>query len=414
MDTFISKKISFPGAYGDNLLANLELPNNEPAAFALFAHCFTCSKDSIAAVRIGRALAKQGIAVLRFDFTGIGNSQGDFANTNFSSNIDDLLKAADYLRQHYQAPKILIGHSLGGAAILAAAEKITEARAVVTIGAPSDTSDIIRFITDKLQTIQTEGQAEVTIGGLKFLIKKQLLEDLERYRLTNIISNLKKSLLVFHSPQDTIVNIASGLAIFNAANYPKSFISLDNIDHLLSKKEDAEYVANLLATWASHYIIPSAEASKPKPIDNSAQVIVRGSKENGFTQEIITGRHHLTADEPVANGGNDAGPSPYDFLLTALGACTAITVRMYANFKKIPLENIIVKLNHQKIYADDCKNCETQDAKIDHIDRLIEFQGNLTQEQLTKLLGIANKCPVHRTLSSKTDITTKLLNQNYQ
>ncbi len=407
--SFISKKIVFPGAYDNKLTASLEMPAHEPYAYALFAHCFTCSKDSLAAVRISRALTQFGIAVLRFDFTGLGGSEGDFANTNFSSNINDLLKAVIFLRENYQAPQLLIGHSLGGAAILAAASQVPEAKAIVTISAPSDPKDIERLFAAKLPDIKSQGEAEVEIAGRKFQIKKQLLEDLERQQLLENISKLKKALLIFHSPQDTIVNIENARAIFDAAKHSKSFISLDGADHLLTRKEDSAYVADVLAAWSKRYIdLPSSQTSAETNLE-PMPVIVRESKIGRFTQDIIIGEHLLTADEPVAVGGNDLGPSPYGYLLGSLGACTSITLRMYADFKKIPLERTIVKLNINKVYPKDCENCEDENAMIDHIDRDIELQGNMTPEQRQKLLEIANKCPVHRTLTSKILITTTLV-----
>lgn len=408
-ESFVSKKIIFPGAYNNQLAANLEMPAHEPYAYALFAHCFTCSKDSLAAVRISRALTQFGIAVLRFDFTGLGNSTGDFANTNFSSNVNDLLKAVSFLRENYQAPQLLIGHSLGGAAILAAAAQVPEAKAIVTIGAPSDPKDIERLFSAHVSDIKATGEAEVEIAGRKFNIKKQLLEDLEKQKLLASISNLNKALLIFHSPQDTVVKLEDARAIFDAAKHSKSFISLDGADHLLTRKEDSAYVADVLAAWSKRYLdLPSAQTSTATNLE-PMPVIVRESKIGHYTQDIIINGHLLTADEPVAVGGNDLGPSPYGFLLSSLGACTSITLRMYADFKKIPLERTIVKLNIDKVYAKDCENCEDKNSMIDHIDRQIELQGNLTAEQRQKLLEIANKCPVHRTLTSKILISTKLV-----
>ena len=403
-DNIYSKKITFVGAEGDSLAANLELPPGQPVIYALFAHCFTCSKDVLAAVRISRALTQFGIAVLRFDFTGLGESAGDFANTNFSSNKEDLIKAADFLRENYQAPQLLIGHSLGGAAVLAAAEQIPEAKALATIGAPADTKDLKHLLTGKLDEIRSKGKAEVTLAERKFFITQQFLEDIEKHHLLNTISKLNKALLIFHSPQDAIVNINNAMLIFNAAPQPKSFVSLDGADHMLSRKEEAMYVANVLSAWISRYI--------PFMRSNTDQtgVVVWETKVGLYTQEIIVGHHVLKADEPISAGGNDLGPGPYDFILAALGACTSMTLRWYAELKHFPLERTIVKLNHHKIYAEDCKNCDSDDknVKIDKIDRIIELEGELTEDQRNKLLEIANKCPVHRTLTSINSIETRL------
>ncbi len=402
-----SKKILFPGADNSELAAALDLPQGQSIAYALFAHCFTCSKDTLAAARISQALTQYGIAVFRFDFTGLGGSEGDFANTNFSSNILDLISATNYLREHYEAPQILIGHSLGGAAILAVANKIEEAKAIVTIESPADPLHVKDLFKHKLAEIEENGIAEVNLAGRQFHIKNQFLLDLEQQHLIADIAALKKPLLIFHSPQDNIVDISNAITIFNASPFPKNFITLDNADHLLTHKEDSVYVARVLAAWASRYITRKEPVNK---FSGEGQVIVHETKDGKFAQEIIIGDHVLTADEPQAYGGNDQGPSPYDLLLAALGACTSMTLRMYADKNKMQLDNIIVKLKHEKIHAEACEDCEkNSDAKIDKILRLIELKGNLTAQQREKLLSIANKCPVHRTLTSNIHIETKLV-----
>lgn len=404
------KKVSFPGAYGFNLSASLELPSRTPKAFALFAHCFTCSKDTLAAVRISRALTAFGIAVLRFDFTGLGSSDGDFANTNFSGNVSDLLQAVNFLRSSYQAPQILIGHSFGGAAILSVAAQVPEAKAVITIGAPADPTDIKHLLTEKIEEIKTSGEAEVELGHRKFKIKKQFLDDLEKTHFLNKIPSLNKTLLIFHSPQDEIVNIKNAEEIFNAAKFPKSFISLDGADHLLSRREDAIYVAKILSTWAAHNI-PDQQQPETNTEKEPEHVIVNGTKADGFTQQIIIRNHDLIGDEPITSGGKNLGPTPYEYLLASLGACKAITLRMYAELKQIPLETVLVRLTHYKVHIDDCKDCENKNAKIDKIDVELQFTGNLTFDQRTRLLQIADHCPVHRTLTSKIDIETKLVDE---
>jgi uncharacterized OsmC-like protein/alpha-beta hydrolase superfamily lysophospholipase len=400
--------IRFPGALGSPLAARLDLPSGTPVAFALFAHCFTCSKDTLAASRIGGALTSHGIGVLRFDFTGLGGSEGDFANTNFSSNIADLVAAAAWLGQHHQAPRILIGHSLGGAAVLAAAHQIPAARAVAAIAAPFDPSHVRRLLEPGVDKIEAAGEAEVTLAGRKFRITKQFLEDIANQNSREHIAALRKALLLFHSPQDTTVAIDNAAQIFMAARHPKSFVSLDDADHLLTRKEDATYVAAVLAAWASRYIEQSATLPAAA-IDATQGVTVTETGEGRFTQAITASGHRLRADEPVGAGGNDAGPSPYDLLLAALGACTSMTLRMYAEQKKWPLERVTVRLQHEKIHAEDCRECETREGRIDRIEREIEVEGDLDETQRARLLEIANKCPVHRTLHSEVWIPTRLM-----
>ncbi|MEO8004887.1 MAG: alpha/beta fold hydrolase [Betaproteobacteria bacterium] len=403
-----SEAIRFPGADGQQLSARMDRPVGAPRAYALFAHCFTCSKDSLAAARISRSLAMQGIAVLRFDFTGLGSSAGDFANTNFSSNIADLLAAADFLREHYAAPKLLIGHSLGGAAVLAAAARVPEAVAVATIAAPFRPDHIRQLLQPATAEIEAKGEADVSLGGRTFRIKQQFLDDIASHNTQDSIAALRKALLIFHSPADTTVDVQNAAQIFLAAKHPKSFVSLENADHLLTRKVDSAYVAAVLTAWASRYLGDAASTSDSELIAEPGTVVVQETREGKFTQSIRTDHHTLFADEPEEVGGNDSGPSPYDLLLASLGACTSMTLRGYADLKKIPLEKITVRLKHAKIYAQDCAECETKEGKIDRIDRQIELTGPLDEAQRAKLLEIANKCPVHRTLHSELHIPTAL------
>ncbi|MHA1570282.1 MAG: bifunctional alpha/beta hydrolase/OsmC family protein, partial [Alphaproteobacteria bacterium] len=350
-----SHKIHFTGSLGAKLAARLDVPDRAPRAYALFAHCFTCSKDIFAAARISAALVEHGIAVLRFDFTGLGHSEGEFASTNFSSNVQDLVVAAGYLRDHYKAPAILIGHSLGGAAVLAAAGKIAEVRAVATIGAPSDPSHVAHLFDGSLEEIEREGKAVVSLAGRPFTIAKQFLDDIREQTLIGDIGRLGKALLVMHGPRDQTVSIDNAAIIFGAAKHPKSFISLDDADHLLSRKEDARYAAEVLAAWANRYIDAS-------PVEEAAgasegDVIVAETGEGRFQQIITVGQHTLLADEPPSVGGGDSGLTPYDLLLAGLGACTNMTLRMYAARKKIPLERCVIRLRHKKIHGADCEQC---------------------------------------------------------
>jgi uncharacterized OsmC-like protein/alpha/beta superfamily hydrolase len=395
-----SIRIRFPAAAGHELAARLEMPAGTARAYALFAHCFTCSKESRAAVFVARALVARGIAVLRFDFTGLGASGGEFADSTFSSNVEDVVCAARYLAQHHGAPQILIGHSLGGAAVLAAAGDITEARAVVTIGAPYEPSHVERLLADP-EALRTKGEAPVDIGGRPFHIRSEFLEDLRRHDPPSRIAALNKALLILHAPRDTVVDIDNAAKIFMAARHPKSYVSLDDADHLLSKADDAAYAAEIIAAWSSRYL------------EGATQEVVRGVRvveagQGKFAQDIYAGRHRLRADEPVAMGGGDTGPSPYDLLAAALGACTAMTLRLYADRKKMALERVSVELNHGKVHAIECAECETREGRIDRIERVLTLEGDLDEEARAKLVEIANKCPVHRTLESEVWIPTRL------
>jgi putative redox protein len=398
-----AERFDFTNAQGQRLAALLDTPAQEPRAYALFAHCFTCGKDVQAAKRIAEGLTAVGIAVLRFDFTGLGSSEGEFANTTFSSNVTDLVAAADQLRRVKRAPAILIGHSLGGAAVLAAAAAVPEARAVVTIAAPSDPAHVTGLFKDRLAEIGERGEVDVTLAGRPFRIRRAFLDDVAQQSLTARIAELRKALLVFHSPTDDIVGIDNASAIYAAARHPKSFVSLTGADHLLSRRRDAAYVANVIAAWAERYLdmpAPSLEVAV------EAGVVVRETRQGRFQQDIRVGSHRLVADEPLAAGGLDSGPGPYDLLLAALGACTAMTLRLYAERKALPLDRVTVRLNHAKIHAADCAECETKEGMIDRIDRAITLTGELDDTQRVRLLEIADKCPVHRTLTSEIEIRT--------
>ena len=397
--------VSFPGRHGHDLAARLEMSSLPPRATAVFAHCFTCSKDSRAAAFVSAALAAHGIAVLRFDFTGLGGSGGDFANTDFTSNVSDLVAAADWLRANHVAPAIIIGHSLGGAAVLAAARQIPESKAIATIGAPFEPVHVKGLLKEAAGEIAAHGKAEVDLGGRRFTIRQEFLDDLEKQPQREAIAHLGRALLVMHSPRDDTVSIDNAASIFMAAKHPKSFISLDTADHLLTQRADAMYAANVLAAWAGRYV---PLEGGPRVSAAEGTVVVSETREGKFTQAIAAGPYALRADEPESVGGLDSGPNPYDLLLAALGACTSMTLRAYADLKKLPLERVTVRLHHDKIHAADCADCETKEGKIDRIDRAIELEGALDEAQRAKLLEIADKCPVHRTLHSELSIKTTL------
>lgn len=403
-----AERAEFKGASGDTLAARIDRPAGPPHAWVLFAHCFSCSKDVFAARRIAQNLADRGFAVMRFDFTGLGNSEGDFANTNFSSNVADLIAAAGFLRETEAAPAILVGHSLGGAASIVAAEHIPEAKAVVTIGAPADAEHVKHNFDAHLEEIETKGEAEVSLAGRPFRIKKQFLEDIAGQKVEAAVTGLRRALLLIHSPLDETVSIDNATRLFVAAKHPKSFLSLDDADHLLTRQADAEHVADVVAAWSARYAgiaPPAAPAAAAGP----NAVVVRETGRGGFENHVVVGPHVLLADEPPAFGGGGAGPNPYEFLNAALGACTAMTLRMYANRKGWPLARVSVTLNHEKTHADDCIRCEEDDkARVDVITRELTVEGDLDEAQRAKLLEIADKCPVHRTLHGPLAVRTTL------
>jgi len=406
-----SERIRFPGALGDELAARLDRPGSgEPRAYALFAHCFTCSKDLKAVGRISRALVERGIAVLRFDFTGLGESEGDFADTNFSSNLDDLVAAADFLRDRYRAPELLIGHSLGGAAVLAAASRVDEARAVVTLAAPSTTEHLEETLLRQAPELGEDAEeTEVTLGGRSFRIQRQLVDDLRSHKVLDAVAEMGLPLLILHSPVDDVVGISHARAIYEAAQHPKSFVSLDRADHLLLQDPaDARHVASVVAAWAERYLdLDEPEAAEEKEELEHGVVLVRGGTER-YRQEVRARDHLLIADEPTDVGGGDLGPTPYDLLLAALGTCTSMTLRMYADRKEWDLRTVEVRLRHEKIHAKDCEECATEKGKIDLVEREISITGDLDDEQRERLLEIADRCPVHRTLTSETVIRSRL------
>lgn len=399
----ITERVEFEGYDGSRLAARFDRPAGPIRAICLFAHCFTCSKDLAAAARIAGALATRGFGVLRFDFTGLGHSEGEFENTNFSSNVADLIRACDWLRDHHRAPALLVGHSLGGAAVLAAAGEIPECTAVVTIGAPAAPQHVEHLLSSDLDRIEAEGSADVELAGRTFRIKRQFVEDIRSQRLADRIGTLRRALLVMHGTFDEVVGLDNATQIFTAAKHPKSFVTLDSADHLLKREEDAVYAADVIASWAERYL----PAWEDPDTDHEAPVIVAETNDGRYTQDVVIGPHRMRADEPVRVGGDNLGPTPYELLLAAVGTCTSMTLRMYAERKSIPLERVVVSLAHEKIHARDCADCETEHGRIDLIRRSIRLRGDLTDAQRARLLEIADRCPVHRTLESEVKVETR-------
>jgi putative redox protein len=402
-----TQRLDFPGAHGHTLSARLDQPEEPPRAYALFAHCFTCGKDIKAASRIAGALAEEGIATLRFDFTGLGGSEGDFGNTGFHSNVADLVAAARFMRESGWPVSILVGHSLGGAAVIAAAGEIPECRAVCAVGAPFQAEHILEHLGDKRETIETEGEAEVTLGGRPFRIGRAFIEETLNQDQATRIANLRRPLLILHAPLDGIVPVDNARRIFETARHPKSFVSLDDADHLLTGPSDARYAATVIAAWAARYLdapgAPEGTSAGLAPVEG-VEVAETGS--GRFQQRVRAGRHAMLADEPETSGGNGTGPTPYDLLLAALGTCTSMTLRMYAQHKGLPLNRVSVRLAHEKVHAEDCARCEHASGRVDRITRWVYLEGDLSAEQRQRLIQIADRCPVHQTLHGQVEVHT--------
>ncbi len=401
-----TERITFEGATGHLLAAQLELPADaRRRAYALFAHCFTCSKNLKAAVNITRALSGMGIGVLRFDFTGLGESEGDFADTNFTSNVDDLVAAARYIESELGAPQLLVGHSLGGAAVLHAATRLDSVRAVATIGAPAEPSHVLKHIGESREEIERLGEATVLFGGQPFRVKRQFLDDLGEQRMSEVVQNLGRALLILHSPIDQIVGIENAGTLYSLARHSKSFVSLDDADHLLMDVADSTYAGRVLSTWADRYLDPVPLIEHEAELRDAERVVTR-SRLGTFRTDIRVRQHALVADEPVSVGGEDTGPTPYDLLLAGLGACTSITLEMYAGRKGWPLEQARVRLKHSKIHKMDREASGDADEQLDVVDREVELIGPLDEAQRARLMEIADRCPVHRTLEAGVRVRT--------
>jgi putative redox protein len=402
-----TQPLSFPGASGATLHASLDLPPEPPRAYAIFAHCFTCSSDFLTSARISRALAQRGIAVLRFDFTGLGQSQGEFAHTDFVTNVEDILSAVDFLRERYQAPALLIGHSLGGSAVLAAAPQVPEVVAVATINAPCSPEHVQNLLDRNQEEVISQDVARVTLAGRSFHVKRDFLRDIGSQQRRDALRSMRKALLIFHSPMDNVVNIEEASCIWQAARHPKSFISLDGADHLLTRREDAVYVADTTAAWVERYLA-RAERRAMRPLALEHGVVEVGEDGQGrYSQDVQAGKHRLKADEPRGVGGDDSGPAPYDLLLGALGACTTMTLRMYAERKGLDVQHLSVRLNHFKKPAAEVPEAHSPSGAVDVIEREIEIVGDLPEEVRARMLQIADRCPVHRTLHNEVVVRTR-------
>ena len=404
----MEKKVEFESSAGHRLAGILHRPDaGSPRAWVLFAHCFTCTKNVRAAKHIADALVREGMAVLRFDFTGLGQSEGDFSETHFSSNVRDLLDAARYLADEHSPPDSLVGHSLGGTAMLAAASEIDSAVAVATIGTPAEAEHVLHLIDEDLDTIEEKGCATVKLAGRPFRIRREFVEDVRNQSVRDGIRKLRKALLVMHSPVDELVPVKEAGRIYSSAMHPKSYISLDDADHLLSRRADSRYAGRVLSAWVSRFI-DDDEYEAERPPFEPGQVVVSGRTDDGFRVAINADGHELRGDEPETYGGADSGPSPYDLLSAALGACTVMTLNMYARHKKLPVESVRVDVRHGKIHADDCAHCETEKGKVDRFQRRVYIRGDLSDEQRKRMLQIADRCPVHRTLHSEVDVQGEL------
>lgn len=399
-----TERITFPGHDGGELAARLDLPDGPVLATALFAHCFTCGKDIAAARRIAGRLASMGIAVLRFDFTGLGHSDGEFSNTSFSSNVQDLVAAANWLKARGMAPDVLIGHSLGGSAVLKSAHEIHGIKAVVTLGAPFDPGHVTHNFSASLSEIKEEGSAKVTLGGRPFTISKAFVDDVCAEQLAPAIASLRAALLVMHAPGDETVGIENASQIFLAAKHPKSFVTLDDADHLISRAKDSEYAADVIAAWLTRYV----DLSPPATADGPPEGVVRVSEADpdGFLQDVQSGpTTHIYADEPKEFGGTNRGLSPYGLLAAGLGACTSMTIRMYARRKSWPLDHVTVDVTHDKVHAQDAETGKSN--RIDTFVRTIGLVGDLDEAKRQRLMEIADKCPVHQTLEHGARVQTK-------
>ncbi|MCH5598907.1 bifunctional alpha/beta hydrolase/OsmC family protein [Niabella ginsengisoli] len=391
---------------GNKLNAHLELPaNQKPHSYAIFAHCFTCNSTFETVKNISRTLARYGFGVVRFDFMGLGHSEGDFAESHFSGNVDDLISVSDYLDEHFKAPSLLVGHSLGGAAAIVAASRLQNIKAVATIGAPASVSHAKRLFSEQVKNTEGNEPVEVTIEGRPFKINAEFVKDFDKTDLIDIVKSLRKPILIMHAPHDNSVGIENARELYHHAFHPKSFISLDDADHLLTKSKDSQYVGNMIGTWAQRYF----DEVENEMLDPAGEQLVAhlNVKEDKFTTLMQTRKHSLIADEPASFGGDDLGPAPYDFLSAALASCSVLTVKLYAERKGWDLQEVYSYITYSKKHSDDLMLDVEKPGQIDHLSKKLKFIGDLTDEQRTRLTEVASKCPVHKTLTSKVIIETE-------
>lgn len=404
-----NKKLEIKNSKGYKLNARLELPaNQKPSYYAIFAHCFTCSSSLKAVRNISKTLTANGFGVVRFDFTGLGRSEGSFAESHIGANISDLNDVHSYMTKHYEAPSLLVGHSLGGAAAIIAGSMIGDIKAIATVGTPSSVEHTTRLFSHLPEEIVDKGEINVNIGGRPFVINKEFVDNFSKTNLLETVEKLRKPLLIMHGPFDRMVGIENAQELFVHAKHPKSFVSLDKADHLLTQEEDSRYAGQVIGSWVKRYLAPKENRMlEPK----GEQLVGHLDLENdNFTTSIQTAKHSLIADEPEKVGGDDFGPSPYELLNASLAACTAMTLKMYANRKKWDLKEVYVYLSHSKQHVSDMNDDQTNSSYLDVLTKKLSFEGDLTEEQKMRLKEIASRCPVHRTLEADIKIETTLLN----
>ena len=403
-----STRLKIENRKGLILNANLELPaNQKPNYYAIFAHCFTCS-SSLGAVRnISRALTNDGFGVLRFDFTGLGRSEGQFTDSHFSANVEDLIDVHNYMSNNFSAPGLLVGHSLGGAAVLVAASQIETVKAVATVGAPANVSHVKHLFSHGIEAVKEKGEVEINIGGRPFKINQDFIEAFDNTDLPSIVKQLRKPLLIMHSPFDKIVGVENAQELYHNAHHPKSFVSLDDADHLLTEEKDSKYVGDIIGTWAKRYF-PKVENIM---LETEGEQLVGHLNilEDNFTTSIQTKNHTLIADEPASIGGSDFGPSPYEYLNAGLAACTVMTLKMYAERKKWDLQEVFVYISHSRVHSNDLNVSVDKSKYLDHISKKLKFVGNLDIQQKERLKEIASRCPVHKTIASQVVFNTQII-----
>ncbi|MBO3115669.1 alpha/beta fold hydrolase [Winogradskyella sp. DF17] len=403
-----STKLKIENRKGITLNAHLELPaNQKPNYYAIFAHCFTCSSSLNAVRHVSRALTQDGFAVVRFDFTGLGRSEGDFADSHFSANVEDVIDVHQFMTDNYKAPSLLVGHSLGGAAVLVAGSKLAAVKAIATVGAPATIGHVKHLFSHAIEDVKEKGKVKINIGGRPFEIDENFVSEFDKTDLQTIVKNLRKPLLIMHSPFDKIVGIENAQDLYLNAHHPKSFVTLDAADHLLTRETDSQYVGEVIGTWAKRYF-PKTENTMLST-EGEQLVAHLNIVEDNFTTFIQTKNHTFTADEPEEIGGNDFGPSPYEYLNAALAACTVMTLKLYAERKQWDLNEVFIYISHSRKHSDDLRAEVEKPKYLDHISKKLKFVGNLDDSQKERLKEIASRCPVHKTIASEVIFETEII-----